>query len=158
MLSNQNFYSQPALPIVPIEKKEGMCVIRWKGEARRSKNRWSRLRSRPNLNEPQFTMGRDLLTSCISIQIAVIERGPDRPEIVDRSCQPACHETSCVYRLLSPLPPLFLIYQTSRRHVIFLLSFSLLFFAIIIERRSSRASYRTLASMSIEDPRLQWFP
>lgn len=105
MLSNQNFYSQPALSIVPIEKKEGMCVIRWKGEARRSKNRWSRLRSRPNLNEPQFTMGRDLLTSCISIQIAVIERGPDRPEIVDRSCQPACHETSCVYRLLFPLPP-----------------------------------------------------
>lgn len=92
------------------------------------------LRSRPNLNEPQFTMGQDLLTSCISIQIAVIR--PDRPEIVDRSCRPPFVSTklgvcAVYYPLLSPLRdiPLPSIYVETR----LFLSLFFLFFAITLE-------------------------
>lgn len=92
------------------------------------------LRSRPNLNEPQFTMGQDLLTSCISIQIAVIRS--DRPEIVDRSCRPPFVSRNLAYVpsiiLSFPLSATSLFPPFTSRHDYFFLFF-FLFFAITLE-------------------------
>lgn len=119
------------------------------------------LRSRPNLNEPQFTMGQDLLTSCISIQIAVIR--PDRPEIVDRSCRPPFVSRNLAYVpsiiLSFPLSATSLLLSpfTSRHDYFLLLLF--LFFSSSSQLHSKRYRRAEAGQRGFDvNRRLQWFP
>lgn len=114
------------------------------------------LRSRPNLNEPQFTMGQDLLTSCISIQIAVIRS--DRPEIVDRSCRPPFVSRNLAYVpsiiLSFPLSATSLFPPFTSRHDYFFL-----FFSSSSQLHSKRYRRAEAGQRGFDvNRRLQWFP